>query len=128
MSTLDLDARIDSRDLIDRLSTLGVDNWCAVDYDDTDTDDRAEIDALVDALTVLYDSSEDTCEDGIFGVAESEWVDYAQEFADDTGAVPDAVKEGHRWPLYCIDWERAARDLAHAYSLVTIDGTDYYVR
>lgn len=40
-----------------------------------------------------------------------EWeslADYAQELAEDTGAVPDEL----RWPLYCIDWERAARELS----------------
>lgn len=33
--------------------------------------------------------------------------DYAQELADDIGAVPDELP----WPLSYIDWERAARDL-----------------
>lgn len=33
--------------------------------------------------------------------------DFAQELAEDLGVVP----EDAGWPAYCIDWERAARDL-----------------
>lgn len=50
--------------------------------------------------------------------------DYAREFADDIGAIPDE----NRWPCTCIDWERAARELAMDYSTVTFQGTDYYIR
>lgn len=32
------------------------------------------------------------------------------------------------WPLNCIDWEQAARELQYDYSLVTFDGEEYYVR
>ncbi len=124
MSILNLSSRIDSRDLIDRLSALGVDEWHAVDYDETDAADRTQIDALVDALTVLYDSSMDTPEDGIFGVAVNEWVDYARELAEDIGAMPSE----DAWPSRHIDWAAAARALAQDYSLVTIDGSDWYVR
>jgi antirestriction protein len=33
--------------------------------------------------------------------------DYAQELADETGA----LKDGAQWPYSCIDWEAAAREL-----------------
>lgn len=73
------------------------------------------------------DTIEGYCEDFLYGatlIPESEFVDYAQQFAEDIGA----VETDGRWPLYCIDWEAAARDLAMDYSLVTYQGTDYYVR
>jgi hypothetical protein len=38
--------------------------------------------------------------------------------------IPDNLS----WPLTCIDWERAARELAYDYSSVSFDGTDYYIR
>src|SRR6185437_14764703 len=57
-------------------------------------------------------------------IAESYFVEYAQELAEDIGAIDSDA----RWPAYCIDWERAARDLAMDYSLVTFDGSDYYIR
>jgi antirestriction protein len=49
---------------------------------------------------------------------------YAQELAEDIVAVP----EDNAWPLYCIDWERAARELAHDYSMVSFNGHDWYIR
>ena len=48
--------------------------------------------------------------------------DYAMELADDIADVPDS------WPCNCIDWERAARELAYDYTIVTYQGDDYYIR
>ena len=50
--------------------------------------------------------------------------EYAQELADDIGAVPSDAA----WPLTCIDWEQAARELAMDYSMVSFRGSDYYWR
>ena len=49
--------------------------------------------------------------------------DYAREFADDIGA----ISRDHSWPLTCIDWEQAARELAMDYAEVTYQGESYYV-
>lgn len=38
--------------------------------------------------------------------------EFAQEMADNTGVVI-----GTEWPLYCIDWEYAARELMFDYSM-----------
>lgn len=57
-------------------------------------------------------------------IPEDEFEDYARELAEDIGAMP----EGNDWPAYCIDWKRAARELAVDYMLVTYAGRDYYVR
>ena len=57
-------------------------------------------------------------------IAESDFEEYAEELADDIGAVPADAG----WPNNCIDWEKAARELAMDYSLVTFRGTDYYWR
>jgi len=57
-------------------------------------------------------------------ILESEFEDYARELADDIGAIPADAD----WPAYCIDWERAARDLSMDYSLYTYQGQDYYNR
>lgn len=46
--------------------------------------------------------------------------DFAQNMAEETGDMP---KDSH-WPLYCIDWEWAARELMMDY--FEIDG--YYFR
>ena len=57
-------------------------------------------------------------------IPENQFEDYARELAEDCGMIPDNAE----WPCTCIDWERAARELAMDYSIVTYQGTDYYVR
>lgn len=52
------------------------------------------------------------------------FVDYAQQLAEDCGMIP----ESRSWPLYCIDWDYAARELAHDYSEVEVCGVDWMVR
>lgn len=94
------DDLIDSRDLIDR--NFGT-----------------EINAQVA-------DAEDYSDDWQYGatlIAKHYFREYAQELAEDIGAIPD----GRSWPMTCIDWDMAARDLSHDYSLITIDGRDYYI-
>lgn len=52
------------------------------------------------------------------------FVDYAQQLAEDCGMIP----ESRSWPLYCIDWDYAAQELAHDYSEVEVCGVDWMVR
>ena len=57
-------------------------------------------------------------------IRDSYFETYAQELADDIGAInSDAT-----WPNNCIDWERAARELQMDYTSVDYDGVDYWVR
>ena len=51
-----------------------------------------------------------------------DFTDYAQELAEDIGAIDRDAK----WPVYCIDWERAARELKMDYASVRVNGTTYY--
>jgi antirestriction protein len=53
-----------------------------------------------------------------------DFTDYAQELAEDIGAIDGDAK----WPVYCIDWERAARELKMDYASVRVNGTTYYFR
>ena len=57
-------------------------------------------------------------------IAVRDFEEYARELAEDIGAIPRDTA----WPCTCIDWEQAAKELAHDYSLVTYQGDDYYVR
>lgn len=57
-------------------------------------------------------------------IPESEFVEYAQQLAEDIGAIDMAG----RWPTNCIDWERAANELASDYTSIRYDGDDYYTR
>ena len=48
--------------------------------------------------------------------------EFAQETAEACGEIPSAGSSA--WPLYCIDWEYAARELMHDYS----ESGGYYFR
>lgn len=57
-------------------------------------------------------------------ILESYFEDYARDFAEDI----EAIQNAGEWPNYCIDWERAARDLAMDFGAVEFGGFTYYVR
>jgi len=57
-------------------------------------------------------------------IPESDFEEYAMQYADDVGAIDSSAS----WPLNCIDWKQAAGELAMDYTTVTYQGTDYYVR
>jgi antirestriction protein len=57
-------------------------------------------------------------------IPEYDFAEYAQELAEDIGAISQDAK----WPVYCIDWERAARELKMDYTSVRVNGTTYYFR
>ena len=52
----------------------------------------------------------------------SDFEAYAKELAEDIGA----IGRDAQWPVYCIDWERAARELQMDYASVQVNGTTYY--
>jgi hypothetical protein len=81
---------------------------------------------ISDGLASDFASFEDYAENEPTCVAERYWTTYAQELAEEVGV--GALPEGNHWPSYCIDWEWAARELAHDYSRFEHDGTTYYVR
>lgn len=57
-------------------------------------------------------------------IRESYFQDYAQELAEEIGA----VKGGEMWPNNCIDWEMAARELKYDYTGCDFGGVTYYAR
>lgn len=104
---------IDSRDLIE---------WADYYRDDEDLDgEQRETLASIDSLADVGISD---WEYGVCMVNDSYFTEYAQEFAEDLGAIPD----NPAWPLYCIDWEWAARELQYDYTPVDFLGVTYWVR
>jgi hypothetical protein len=57
-------------------------------------------------------------------IREDYFTEYAQELAEDIGAVPREIG----WPLYHIDWEAAADALKRDYMTVEFLGQTYYVQ
>ena len=57
-------------------------------------------------------------------IAESYFQEYAQDLAEDCGMVDTSA----RWPMNCIDWEQAARELQMDYSNILIHDSTYWYR
>jgi hypothetical protein len=57
-------------------------------------------------------------------IRESYFREYAEELAEDIGAVVSDAK----WPNNHIDWDAAADELLTDYSAVLFDGVEYYYR
>ena len=78
--------------------------------------------------TALWDDAgyaiDDVAENEPTMIPEYDFAEYAQELAEDIGAIDRDAK----WPVYCIDWERAARELKMDYTSVRVNGTTYYFR
>jgi antirestriction protein len=114
------DARLDSRDLLDRLNELE-----ASEADEAlDADETAELTMLRDLRDETEGYADDSWRDGVFFVADWAFKDYAIELADEMGAIP---KE-YSWPASYIDWDAAARDLRMDYTSCEIDGRTYWYR
>ena len=126
---------IDSRELLAEYRDLVNDPSADYDDDPSETDewenvteeDRERALMLRDLLSDLPESTVDSPHGNSWGstlIREDYFEEYAQEFAEDIGA----ISSGAGWPLYCIDWERAARELAMDYSHVELDGVTYLAR
>ena len=57
-------------------------------------------------------------------IRDSYFKDYAQQLADDIGA----IDRNASWPCNCIDWDQAARELRMDYTAVDFDGVTYWIR
>lgn len=90
--------------------------------DTLDDDERAEL-ASLEALAEQCEGYADW-EHGEQIIRDSYFQEYAEQLADDIGALEDSDK----WPLRHIDWEAAAEELQTDYMCVTFDGTEYWIR
>jgi hypothetical protein len=132
---------IDSRDIIDRIaeleadlldaheasaSTLALAEWLEeIAADTTATLQDAAIEYI--PLKALADEGENYSPDWTYGatlIRDSYFEQYAEELADDIGAVDRNVG----WPNSFIDWEAAADALKQDYTSVDFDGVTYWVR
>jgi hypothetical protein len=85
-------------------------------------EDAAELAALL----ALQEEAEGYAPDWRHGatlIRDTYFVVYAQEFADDIGA----IKSDASWPATCIDWDEAARQLQRDYTSVDFDGEGYWI-
>jgi antirestriction protein len=133
-TSLDLTADIiDLRDIIERIEELESDIEALQDSEqmaDQQVADETEdeLQALTAIMAGLAGNGGDEQWRGdwypLTLIRESYFEDYAQELAEDIGA----VNRDATWPNNCIDWEQAARELRMDYSPITIDGVTYFYR
>ncbi len=57
-------------------------------------------------------------------IADGYFQEYARNLAEDCGMVDTNA----RWPMNCIDWEQAARELQMDYNNILIHGSTYWYR
>ena len=78
------------------------------------------------ALKALADEGEasSSWSDGEALIRDSYFQEYAEQFADDIGA----IDRNATWPCNCIDWEKAAEQLQMDYTSVNFDGETYWIR
>ena len=78
-----------------------------------DPDERAEAEAIKEAVEDGGMDFEDVAQNEPTLIADSYFETYAEEFATDIGAVG---RDNNDWPLYHIDWKAAAEDLKQDYT------------
>lgn len=120
---------LDVRDIIARvehLEQLREDD--AVDLGDDKDILFAEMASLEVLLSELKDNGGDEQWRGAWYpvtlIRDSYFKDYAQELAEDVGA----VKVNATWPYTCIDWNQAARELQMDYTCADFNGVTYWFR
>lgn len=124
---------IDSRDIIARIEELEAERDAHQDdfdegsvdtpWAEVNADDAAELAALL----ALQEECEG-CSDWRHGcelIRDSYFTEYARQYADDIGRGDYGDMQ---WPLNCIDWDEAARQLQQDYTSVTFDGEEYWIR
>ena len=109
---------IDGRDIIERVDELeGLED---IEIDD---DEKEKLQLLQE----LVEQCEGYSADWNYGatlIRGSCFEQYAQDFAEDIGAIDSALS----WPSDCIDWKKAAEQLQVDYTCVDFDGVEYWVR
>lgn len=92
-------------------------NWAWEDEVGSDADELKNLIELKDQFGREWN-------DGITLVREKDFVEFAEDEADQLGLVEDT----NAWPYCCIDWQKAADRLMMDYSSVDYDGETYYYR
>lgn len=123
------DDYIDVRDVIERVEELERIEGIEGDIENLiESDEATELVTLRELLDELRGNGGDHEYKGAWYpvglIRESHFQDYAQELAEDIGAINSEAG----WPTGCIDWEQAADELLIDYSSVEFEGITYYYR
>ena len=135
-----LDDTIDVRDIIARVEELreerddlqtALDGGSQEDvnalaeWETDNAEELAELESLLDDLNGM--GGDEQWEGDWYPatlIRDSYFQDYAQELAEECCMIDTNAK----WPMTCIDWEKAARELQWDYSSVEVNGVTYWTR
>lgn len=135
-----LDDTIDVRDIIARVEELreerddlqtALDGGSQEDvnalaeWETDNAEELAELESLLDDLNGM--GGDEQWEGDWYPttlIRDSYFQDYAQELAEECCMIDPNAK----WPMTCIDWEKAARELQWDYSSVEVNGVTYWTR
>lgn len=113
---------IDSRDLIALRETVRT--WLETPDHDEDAYDEDEAQAIIAAVDAFESADVADWEYGEAFIRESYFTEYAEDLAEDIGA----ISREYQWPLSHIDWDEAAEALKQDYTAVEVNGVTYYAR
>jgi len=125
---------IDSRDVIARIAELR-EEIAGIEGDEFDfakiggpedpvsSDLRDEL-AELEALASEGENAAPDWEHGETLIRDSYFKQFAQQFADDIGAINAEAS----WPNSCIDWDQAARELQMDYTPIEFGDVTYWIR
>lgn len=115
---------LDIRDLIERIEELR-----GEETGDLDEDEIAELHALESFVEEMKGYGGDHQWEGdwypVTLIRDSYWQDYVSEMADD---LHGEAMQNLSWPMNCIDWEKAGRELQMDYGSAEYDGITYWYR
>jgi hypothetical protein len=125
---------IDSRDVIARIEELKAE-IAELEGDDFDAGKVGGPDDPVDAdlreelatLQALAEAGSNYAADWEYGetlIRDSYFKAYAEQLANDIGA----IDSNEKWPLTCIDWDQAARELQMDYTAIEFGDVTYWIR
>ena len=135
-----LDDTIDVRDIIARVEELreerddlqlALDGGSQEDvnalaeWETDNAEELAELESLLDDLNGM--GGDEQWEGDWYPatlIRDSYFQDYAQELAEECCMIDTNAK----WPMTCIDWGQAARELQWDYSSVEVNGVTYWTR
>ena len=125
LSDLKYEDTLDSREITERISDL--ESYLDEAHTDDEADDVLDARAEIVTLREFAEEASGYAADWQYGetlIRDSYFERYAEELAGDIGAIdPNAS-----WPLTCIDWEQAARELQMDYTSVELDGVTFWTR
>ena len=90
-------------------------------------EDRQRLAQLVSAIDEIERETGDEFPYGVHYIQSDKFVEYAQEFAEDIGAI-ETTPSNPQWPTQHIDWKAAADELKMDYTEIDIAGQSFLFR